>query len=244
MVSSAGRWEFVSRRFAAPRADQIRQQRPVGQLQRLQRAEIVGPRGDHLFAIGAAQRAHQADRRSPAPRGAARHPRLPKSAAAFFGAVSVTRHSASMNCSAVIRRASGPRKAKSWPPCGSRRLDTARLIDLRSGDQPQHVLHVVVGVDQLGRQVIEQFVAPRPRLHRVDRMDDAAAQQPMPKPIHHRAGQSPIAGIRDQAGQAAASARRAAWPRRSCPIPETRRTRRRSGPSAGRSDESPAAPRP
>ena len=88
----------------------------VGQVEGLQRRQLVGPRRDDLLAVGPAQRAHQrigidqgraTNRRSVA---VASHGGSEPDASALAGAVPVISQTASMNCSAVSRLTAGPRK--------------------------------------------------------------------------------------------------------------------------------------
>ena len=59
-VSSSGvAFGFALSRFAAPRVSMVGEDLPVRQVERLQRRELVRPRGHDLLAVGPAERAHQ-----------------------------------------------------------------------------------------------------------------------------------------------------------------------------------------
>ena len=126
----------------------------------------------------------------------------------FVGAVSVICQTASTNCSAVIRLAIGPAKTKS----GAARLcverDRLRLIGVRVDDQPNRALQIVAVVGQIDGQVVEQVGAPRLGLHRVDRMHDAAAHQPVPEAVDDRPREPAVLAGRSSARPVASAARR------------------------------------
>ena len=62
-------------------------------------------------------------------------------------------------------------------------------------------LEVVAVVDEVGRQVVEQVLAPGLVGHHVDRVDDPAAHQPLPDAVDDRPREPAVVGVRHQLGQ-------------------------------------------
>ena len=56
-------------------------------------------------------------------------------------------------------------------------------------------------VDQVGRQVLQQVLAPGLVGHHVDRVDDPAAHQPLPDPVGDRPREPAVVRVRHQPGQ-------------------------------------------
>ncbi len=74
----------------------------------------------------------------------------------------------------------------------------ARLVRPRVDDVLDQRLEVVAVVDEVRRQVVEQVLAPGLVGHHVDRMDDAAAHQPLPDPVDDRPREPAVVGVRHQ----------------------------------------------
>ena len=72
------------------------------------------------------------------------------------------------------------------------------LISLRTGDEGEHLLHIVAIRREAIRQIIQQVRAPGLRVHRIHRVHDAAPHEPMPQAVHDRAGEAAIVLMRHQ----------------------------------------------
>ena len=62
-----------------------------------------------------------------------------------------------------------------------------RLVRLRGHDQLHRLLEVIPLLDQIAGQIVHQVGVPRFGLHRVGRMNESAAHESVPQPVHNRA---------------------------------------------------------
>ena len=79
---------------------------------------------------------------------------------------------------------------------GNRRR--AGLVDVGSADQRERVLQVVAVLGEIDGEKIEQVGAPGLGVHRIDRMDDAAAHQAVPEAVDDRPREAAVVGVRHQ----------------------------------------------
>ena len=77
----------------------------------------------------------------------------------------------------------------------------AGLISLRGGDEGEHGLEVVAGLDEAVGEHVEEVLVPRLGLHRVDGVDDAASHQPMPEAVDDGALVPAVLRMGDERGK-------------------------------------------
>ena len=75
------------------------------------------------------------------------------------------------------------------------------LVGLGSDNVLEQLFQVVAVVGQPSAKVIEQVGVEGRVGHHIDRVDDAAAEQPLPKPVGDSAGEAAILFVGDEVGQ-------------------------------------------
>ena len=211
-------------------AQRLGQQRTVRQVERLQRRQHSPGASDTTCSrFGPAERRisrslvneRRAVRLRPLLVALSKSTR-PRSCAAASGRCRSSATSASTNCSAVIRLAIGPANTYSAPAsAGHPARPPATDTPANATINRIVLLQVVTVVRQVHGQIIEQVRAPRLGLHRVDRVHDAAAHQPVPQAVDDRPREPAVLADRSSVPPAAAAAPRAALADRSGPTRET-----------------------